>query len=119
MSETNQERAIRKLQEEVYGLTKVLRKLTGVIEKAMEPEPAPKEPPAIPRAEVVNVQEGVDIALISGQEPLVRMTAPAAVATLRSICKDAASCERDGCPIYDWCQENFRDATAPAYWPDL
>lgn len=114
MSETNQEWEIRKLREEVYGLTKVLRKLTGVIEKTMEPVVEVKEAP-----QTYAVQEGVEISLSPAQEPLVSMTAPAAVATLRSICKDAASCERDGCPIYDWCQEHLVDANAPMFWADL
>lgn len=115
MSETNQEREIRKLREEVYGLTKVLRKLTGVIEKAMEPVVEVKEAP-----QTYAVQEGVEISLSPGQEPLVSMTAPAAVATLRSICKDATGCSRDGCFIYDWCQETLTcNGEAPYNWADL
>lgn len=49
----------------------------------------------------------------------ISMTAQAAVATLKEICKDAESCGED-CPIYGWCQSALPDnraALPPKYWP--
>lgn len=113
MSETNQEWEIRKLREEVYGLTKVLRKLTGVIEKATEPV-------IMETTQTIPLPEGIGVTFSHDQAPLITMTAEAAVGTLRSICQDAAHCGRDGCPIFDWCQEHLPgESTAPKDWANL
>ena len=105
MSESNQERALRKLTEEVYNLSKNLRAHTKAIQE---------------NTEAVKNQGPQEIFM---EEPAggvtIEMTAQAAVATMRSICQDADDCERGHCPIYDWCQEFLPPkgaASAPRYW---
>lgn len=114
MSNSNQNKDTQKLAQEVKNLGREIRKLTNAITKATEPlEPVLMEMPGI------NVPEGVEITAAPGQTMEISMTAQAAVATLKEICKDAEECGRDYCPIFDWCQEHLPDAGAalpPKYW---
>lgn len=106
MSDNVQKKDVQNLQKDVRTLARAIGKLTGAIEKAT----------ALPRMEL---PEGVELTAEQDQMLEISMTAQAAVATLKEICKDATDCGED-CPIFAWCQHSLpetRAALPPKYWP--
>ena len=91
---------------DLQGLTNAINKLTDAIGKAS----------TLPRIELL---EEIELTAEQDQEQEISMTAQAAVATLKEICKEAADCNQE-CPIYGWCQlalPDNRTALPPKYWP--
>lgn len=105
MSDNVQKKDVQGLRKDLQGLSRAISKLTGAIGEAS----------ATPRLELL---EGMELTTAPGQALEISMTAQAAVATLKEICKDATDCGED-CPIFDWCQHALPDdrtAMPPKYW---
>lgn len=95
------------LRRELQELTDAIGALADTIGKAT----------ALPRAELL---EGLEMTAAPDQDMEISMTAQAAVATLKEICKGAEDCSKDGCLLHDWCSEQLPDARpakAPQHWP--
>ena len=105
MSDDVQKKDVQNLRTDLRALSRAIGRLTDAIEKDA----------ALPRLELL---EGMELTAEPDQALEISMTAQAAVATLKEICKDAEDCG-DDCPIFAWCQaalpEN-REALPPKYW---
>lgn len=106
MSDNVQSEDVQNLRRDIRALSRAISKLTDAIGEA--PALSQLEPLAdymVPTAEQDQALE-------------ISMTAQAAVATLKEICKDTTDCGED-CPIFDWCQHALPDdrtAMPPKYW---
>lgn len=106
MSDNVQKKDVQLLRKDLQGLSRAISKLTGAIGEAS----------AMPRLELL-----ADYMVPTAEQDQaleISMTAQAAVATLKEICKDATDCGED-CPIFEWCQHALPDnrvAMPPKYW---
>lgn len=106
MSDNVQKKDVQNLRTDLRALSRAIGRLTDAIEKDAAP----------PRIELL---EGMELTAEEEQLLEISMTAQAAVATLKEICRDAKDCG-EGCPIFDWCQHALPDGRAglpPKYWP--
>lgn len=107
MSNSTQNKDTQRLAQEVKELGREIRKLTNVLEIAMAP------------SELTVTADGIQLTPHMPESMEISMTAQAAVATLREICKDAEECSGQCCPIFYWCQVHLPDENAalpPKYW---
>lgn len=105
MSDNALKKDVQGLRKDLQGLSKAISKLTGAISKAS----------TLPSMDLL---DGIELTAAPDQALEISMTAQAAVATLKEICKDATDCGED-CPIFDWCQHALPDdraAMPPKYW---
>lgn len=105
MSDNVQKKDVQLLRTDIRALTRAIKKLTDATENAS----------TLPSLDVL---EGMELTAAPDQALEISMTAQAAVATLKEICKDATDCG-EGCPIFDWCQHALPDnrpALPPKYW---
>lgn len=105
MSDNVQKKDVQLLRTDIRALTRAIKKLTNATENAST-------------LSSMDLLEGIELTAAPDQALEISMTAQAAVATLKEICKDATDCGED-CPIYGWCQlalPDDRTALPPKYW---